>query len=71
MDPPRTGASADFLAALAALGPSRIVYISCNPITQARDARLLLDAGYVLRGVQPVDMFPHTSHVETVALFSR
>ena len=71
LDPPRTGASEDFLKALAALAPERIVYISCNPETQVRDCQLLLDAGYQIATIQPVDMFPHTSHVETVLVMSR
>ena len=71
MDPPRAGASETFLEAAAALAPARIVYISCNPQTQVRDLRFLRDRGYVARVVQPVDMFPHTDHVECVALVSR
>ena len=71
LDPPRTGASEDFLETLASLAPERVVYISCNPETQVRDCQLLLDAGYALEVVQPGDMFPHTSHVETVALMTR
>lgn len=68
MDPPRAGASEEFLEALASLGPRRIVYISCNPETQVRDVRVLERKGYRLRTVQPVDMFPHTDHLETIAL---
>lgn len=71
MDPPRAGASEDFLQALIKLAPKRIVYISCNPETQVRDARVLAKAGYTIDTVQPVDMFPHTSHVETVCLLGR
>jgi len=71
MDPPRAGSTPEFLDALAQLSPERVVYISCNPETQLRDARHLVGAGYLLRVVQPVDMFPHTGHVETVALFER
>lgn len=71
MDPPRAGASAVFLEALAALKPTRIVYISCNPATQARDVALLIEHGYRVERIQPVDMFPHTPHVETVALLTR
>ncbi|MDO4400047.1 MAG: 23S rRNA (uracil(1939)-C(5))-methyltransferase RlmD [Coriobacteriia bacterium] len=71
MDPPRAGASEEFLQAALALQPERIVYISCNPDTQARDARILREGGYRLRRIRPVDMFPHTSHVECVALLSR
>lgn len=71
MDPPRTGSSVEFIDALAGLAPSRVVYISCNPETQVRDCRLLRDRGYRVKAVQAVDMFPHTDHVETVALLTR
>ena len=71
MDPPRAGSSEDFLRAACALAPFRIVYISCNPETQVRDLRYLLSHGYRLDRVQPVDMFPHTDHVETVCLLSK
>lgn len=71
MDPPRAGASEEFLHAAMALAPERIVYISCNPATQARDVRILRDAGYRPTHIRPVDMFPHTDHVECVALMSR
>ena len=68
MDPPRAGSSGEFLQAALALRPGCIVYISCNPEAQARDVRILLEGGYRLERIQPVDMFPHTGHVETVAL---
>ena len=71
MDPPRAGASEEFLDAAAALAPARIVYISCNPVSQVRDLAVLRKHGYVVRAVQPVDMFPHTEHVETIALIER
>lgn len=71
MDPPRAGASEEFLASAVALAPKRIVYISCNPVTQVRDLAFLQKRGYVVRVVQPVDMFPHTDHIETVVLMSR
>lgn len=71
LDPPRAGASEQFLHATLAAKPARIVYISCNPETQVRDASILLEGGYALRAIQPVDMFPHTPHVECVALMSR
>lgn len=71
MDPPRSGATEEFLAALVKLAPKRVVYISCNPQTQVRDCQTLVQAGYTLQTVQPVDMFPHTKHVETVALLTR
>ena len=56
---------------MAALGPERIVYVSCNPATQARDCGLLAGAGYRLRTLVPLDMFPQTAHIETVALLTR
>ncbi len=71
MDPPRAGSTPAFLAAAATLAPERIVYISCNPATQARDVRQLVDAGYVVRTVRPVDMFPHTDHVESIVMLER
>ena len=71
MDPPRAGASDRFLQALVKLAPGRIVYISCNPETQVRDLQVLIESGYALKAVQPVDMFPHTDHVETAVLLSR
>lgn len=71
MDPPRAGASEEFLCAVAHLKPARIVYISCNPKTQERDVRFLQDRGYELRTLQPVDMFPHTDHIESIALLER
>ena len=71
MDPPRAGSTPEFLAAAAALNPRRISYISCNPETQARDLRTLAVNGYRLLRLTPVDMFPHTAHVETVAVMER
>ncbi|MBQ3106572.1 MAG: 23S rRNA (uracil(1939)-C(5))-methyltransferase RlmD [Eggerthellaceae bacterium] len=71
MDPPRAGSSEEFLLAAAKLAPGRIVYVSCNAETQVRDVRFLLERGYRRDKVQPVDMFPHTEHVESVALLTR
>ena len=71
MDPPRAGSTPEFLDALAALAPARVVYISCDPATQARDIRHLARAGYEVAAVQPVDMFPHTDHIESIALLVR
>ncbi len=71
MDPPRAGSTPEFLDAAAQLAPARIVYVSCNPATQVRDVRHLAQRGYQLQVVQPVDMFPHTDHVECVALLSK
>ena len=66
MDPPRAGSTEEFLRAAAALAPRRIVYISCNPETQARDVEFLDSIGYAVVAVQPVDMFPHTDHIECI-----
>lgn len=71
MDPPRTGSDEKFLAALCAMGPQRIVYISCNPETQARDLGYLAKNGYHINTLQPVDMFPFTDHVECIALLTK
>jgi 23S rRNA (uracil1939-C5)-methyltransferase len=70
LDPPRTGAQ-DVLAAVAALRPSRVVYVSCHPGSLARDLGILVrDHGFVLESAGIVDMFPHTSHVESVAVLN-
>ncbi len=71
MDPPRAGSSGEFLSALCKLSPKRVVYISCNVETQARDLKYLHEQGYKISVIQPVDMFPHTEHVECVVLMSR
>ena len=71
MDPPRAGADERFLSSLVKLSPSRVVYISCNPETLARDVAYLTAHGYAVGHIQPVDMFPGTAHVETVALLSK
>jgi 23S rRNA (uracil1939-C5)-methyltransferase len=71
VDPPRTGCDANLLHALVHAKPARIVYVSCNPSTLAKDSATLLAAGYTLKWVQPVDMFPQTAQVEAVALFEQ
>ena len=69
-DPPRAGMHADVVKVILNASPKRIVYVSCNPATQARDLQLM-DADYKVTAVQPVDMFPHTPHVENVVLLER
>ena len=71
VDPPRAGCAAPALKALAEIKPKRIVYVSCDPATLARDARQLALSGYTLTQAQPLDMFPHTGHVEAIALLQR
>lgn len=70
IDPPRKGSDEKTLSAILKANPEKIVYVSCNPATLARDARFLADGGYNLQKVVPVDMFPHTEHVESVALLT-
>lgn len=69
-DPPRAGMHDDVIKAILFAAPQRIVYVSCNPATQARDLALM-DEEYIVKAVQPVDMFPHTHHVENVVLLER
>ena len=71
LDPPRKGCEPEVLDALVEARIPRLVYVSCNPSSLARDLAVLARGGYELAEVQPIDMFPHTSHVETVALMSR
>jgi 23S rRNA (uracil1939-C5)-methyltransferase len=71
VDPPRKGCDASLLETIIAMKPKRVVYVSCNPATLARDLRILEDGGYKTLEVQPVDMFPHTTHVECCALTIR
>jgi len=70
VDPPRTGLELAALDALATHRPARIVYVSCDPATLARDARRLVRHGYTLEWVQPIDLFPQTYHIENVALLT-
>ena len=69
-DPPRPGIHDDVITTILAAEPKRVVYVSCNPATQARDLSLL-DVKYALKKVRPVDMFPHTHHVENVVLLEK
>ncbi|MDA7908571.1 class I SAM-dependent RNA methyltransferase [Akkermansiaceae bacterium] len=71
IDPPRKGCSVDFLNQLFAFGPSRVVYVSCNPATQMRDLTSFLGKGYKIESIQPFDLFPQTRHLECVIALSR
>ncbi|MBO5421192.1 MAG: 23S rRNA (uracil(1939)-C(5))-methyltransferase RlmD [Clostridia bacterium] len=71
MDPPRAGSDEAFLSSVVTLNPKKIVYVSCNPETQERDLKYLIKNGYKVKKIQPVDMFPHTNHVETVVQLSQ
>jgi 23S rRNA (uracil1939-C5)-methyltransferase len=71
IDPPRSGMHPTTVQDVIELSPNKIVYVSCNPGTQVRDIKFLTDAGYTLKKVRPVDMFPHTYHIENVALLIR
>ena len=71
VDPPRKGCSEEFLEQLYAFGPARVVYMSCDPATQARDAKGLVGAGYEIKSIQPLDLFPQTRHIECLSIFER
>ena len=71
MDPPREGSTPAFLESVARMAPKRIVYVSCNPETMARDLALLTQKGYRAEGFTPVDMFPHSAHCEVVCALSK
>jgi 23S rRNA (uracil1939-C5)-methyltransferase len=71
VDPPRTGISRDAMHAVARQGARRIIYVSCDPATMARDARRLLDGGYALASLEAFDLFPNTPHVESLGVFDR
>ena len=71
MDPPRSGSTVKFLKSVVKLAPKTVVYVSCNPETLARDLMFLVRNGYKVKKIQPVDMFPHTNHVECVCALSR
>ncbi len=71
LDPPRNGLHHKVVSDVINISPSKIVYVSCNPATQARDCKILTEFGYEIEEIQPVDMFPHTTHVESVAKISK
>lgn len=71
IDPPRKGCDASLIDTVVAMAPARVVYVSCDPATLARDLKLFTEKGYAVKTVQPVDLFPRTAHCETVALLSR
>jgi pyruvate/2-oxoglutarate dehydrogenase complex dihydrolipoamide dehydrogenase (E3) component len=71
LDPPRKGCDAALISTVAEMAPERIVYVSCDPATLARDLSRFAESGYQTKEVTPVDMFPRTAHVETVVLMSR
>ena len=71
IDPPRKGASEEFLHQLLDFGPIRIVYVSCNPATQMRDLKILMQGGYAIEEIQPFDLFPQTKHLECVITLAK
>ena len=71
LDPPRKGCSGELLKTVAEINPFKIVYVSCDPATLARDTKRLAELGYIVKEATPVDMFPRTAHVETVCLLSK
>ena len=72
VDPPRKGCSAELISTIAEdFKPEKVVYVSCDPATLARDIKIFGEKGYELKEYTPVDMFPRTSHVETIVLLQR
>ena len=71
VDPPRTGMSREALEGVIALGSQRVIYVSCDVATLARDARRLVDAGYGIARIDAFDLFPNTPHVETIVVLER
>ena len=71
VDPPRKGCDREVLETIARFAPKRLVMVSCNPATAARDCRLLGELGFAVEKYQPFDLFPRTGHVETVVLLLR
>jgi 23S rRNA (uracil1939-C5)-methyltransferase len=71
VDPPRSGLDPDTIQHLVDLNPSKILYISCNPTTQAENVAVLATLGYIVTAIQPVDQFPHTVHIENIVILQR
>ena len=71
VDPPRKGLSEQLVHTIADFGPAKVVYVSCDPATLARDCARFAERGYIAREAQPVDLFPRTAHVETVVLLTK
>ena len=71
LDPPRAGAGRDVIEQVVALEPAQIVYVACDPVALARDAKLLGEAGWQVDSLEAFDLFPHTHHIEAVASFRR
>ena len=71
MDPPREGSTLQFIESVARMAPKRVVYVSCNPETMARDLALLTKKGYRAESFTPVDMFPNSEHIEVVCGLSK
>ena len=71
LDPPRKGCDRALIDIVAGMRPQRVVYVSCDPATLARDLKAFFQSGYVPQKVTPIDMFPRTAHVETVVLMSK
>jgi tRNA/tmRNA/rRNA uracil-C5-methylase (TrmA/RlmC/RlmD family) len=71
LDPPRSGAGGGVMGQLVELSPANVVYVACDPVALARDTKTLRDAGYELTGLRAFDIFPHTHHFESLAVFQR
>jgi 23S rRNA (uracil1939-C5)-methyltransferase len=71
LDPPREGVHPEVVQAVMQVAPKTIVYVSCNPATLARDLGMMVQGGWVVESVQPIDLFPHTAHIEAVAKLTR
>ena len=66
IDPPRPGLHGDVVQDIISLSPGKIIYVSCNPSTQARDVKIFMENDYKISDIQPIDMFPHTPHIECI-----